>query len=1165
MEVLNPPIPNGPQIFSRVLLFSPKISIKIRNKKNLLKFYIPNSKFLQYSPFLTYLPFSKTRNFQVSAHFGRPSNRRNSLREKFFDDQQVCPIPISLDPNRSFDGNENFRYNLDYEGVKEIESNSRDGNNLVISGSEMEPKPKRVGESALLNKLENWVDQYKKDVEVWGIGSGPIFTVFQDLGGNVDRVVVNEDEILTRSGLRKLDDITEEVSLKISHAKLLAKELENGKCAIPKNSSVAKFVASGEETGFVNTIRGVTLPHDLFTKLSRVGMVVISSFFVFWAIKSLFSVRNQEVELTRLEKEMLRRKIKSRMEKENLEKGSVEVIRDSSDSPVLFTERPKLDKQELLNNIVKANTSNGNLALQDSSSSQINKLMDYNDKIQKIREMARHAREIEGESSSRVDRAGEKKLASDEEFSIEMEVVNQHGEEGMGSLGSLASGDLQKTMYIDESVESASIGYTKRDDTGFVRDLTSVENGVAQASSTSNVELLYDRESTSHELKDGATMSDLTERSKVSRYSEILHTQSQQLEKNSFKSPRVIRSVKEAREYLSRKHDKQVPNQEQHVKIKQECAAVLTPEIDIESGSKRSQGPSKENKVSDHSTLGGNLGISNATPATNSCEDPTVKAKESTLTKIDDHEDAKDKFVGSEIKPRTFHDDSGRTVAGASVDNENWMENNFHEFEPVLKKIGDGFRDSYMVAKEKVSRELNLDSEMTRLGINEDDSELEWMKDDALREIVFQVRENELLGRDPFYMMDAQDKVAFFKGLEKKVEKENEKLLNFHEWVHSNIENLDYGADGISIYDSPEKIIPRWKGPPVDKNPEFINNFVEQRKALVAKNAKIPHPVKSDGQESSHKLNESPSNENIVTSSSSFDIKKKVHDGVSIKSKTVIVGSDGSVTAGKKSGKEYWKHTKKWSRGFLDSYNAETDPEIKSTMKEIGKDLDRWITEKEIEEAAELMEKLPERNKIFIEKKLEKLKREMELFGPQAVVSKYREYADGNEEDCLWWLDLPFVLCIELYTNENGEQKIGFYSLEMAEDLDLEPKQYHVIAFEDSHDCKNLCYIIQAHMEMLGNGHAFVIARPPKDAFREAKANGFSVTVIRKGELQLNVDQTLEEVEEQITEIGSKTYHDKIMQERSVDINSLMKGVFGASKPTKRKMSKRRLKRPRQQ
>lgn len=61
------------------------------------------------------------------------------------------------------------------------------------------------------------------------------------------------------------------------------------------------------------------------------------------------------------------------------------------------------------------------------------------------------------------------------------------------------------------------------------------------------------------------------------------------------------------------------------------------------------------------------------------------------------------------------------------------------------------------------------------------------------------------------------------------------------------------------------------------------------------------------------------------------------------------------------------------------------------------------------------------------------------------------------------------------------------------------------------------------------------------------------MTVIRRGELKLNVDLTLEAVEEQITEIGSKIYHDAIVKERSVDISSIMKGVLGGGgKPTKR-------------
>lgn len=72
--------------------------------------------------------------------------------------------------------------------------------------------------------------------------------------------------------------------------------------------------------------------------------------------------------------------------------------------------------------------------------------------------------------------------------------------------------------------------------------------------------------------------------------------------------------------------------------------------------------------------------------------------------------------------------------------------------------------------------------------------------------------------------------------------------------------------------------------------------------------------------------------------------------------------------------------------------------------------------------------------------------------------------------------------CLELYTVEEGVPKVGFYSLEMAADLELNPKQYHVIAFEDAGDSKNFCYILQAHMDMLGSGKAFVVARPPKVA-----------------------------------------------------------------------------------
>lgn len=197
----------------------------------------------------------------------------------------------------------------------------------------------------------------------------------------------------------------------------------------------------------------------------------------------------------------------------------------------------------------------------------------------------------------------------------------------------------------------------------------------------------------------------------------------------------------------------------------------------------------------------------------------------------------------------------------------------------------------------------------------------------------------------------------------------------------------------------------------MEKIPDFLNDFLEQRKTTSMRKMKL---VKNDENGFAKKSAALSSHENVKDNIATSD-SMKIDNKNQKSPKTVVEGSDGSIKPGKKSGKEYWQHTKKWSHGFLESYNAETDPEVKSIMKGIGKDLDRWITEKEIQEAADLMNKIPERNRSILEKKLNKAKREMELFGPQAVVSKYREYADEKEEDYLWWLDLPYILVCILY------------------------------------------------------------------------------------------------------------------------------------------------------
>ncbi|KAH7519477.1 hypothetical protein FEM48_Zijuj08G0040500 [Ziziphus jujuba var. spinosa] len=1138
MEVLSSSAPTNLKSFSFTSPFTPIFPTKSWDKKNQFRYNIPSSIFHRNSRFSICLPLANRSKFLVLAHFGRPTNRRNSLRKKLIDEQKVRHDPIPLCPTSDFQPlNRNFSDNESFLDKESDTSNGVADNNAAEKSSAEESKSKRLGDSVLMSKLENWVEQYKKDSEYWGIGSEPVFTVFQDSNGNTKRVSINEDEIFRRNQVeqREFEDLSK-VNLKILYAKNLAREMESGKNVIPRNSSVAKFVIQGQESGLFRAIQGFTLQPNLREKLPKVGSMVLYAFIALWALKKLFTSGNKEVQYTELEKEMVRRKIKSRKEKEMLESVSVEVVKEPFELPMASIEKPRLDKQLLMESIEKAKSQNSNLTLLDSSSSAAAKSVEFDDKIQEIRKMAKQARSIEAREQHSIETDEEGKQTMNTEFYEETEEGKEYREQETKFPSDLLNRDTEQNWFSG--------------DNGFQHAEAFVDNRNFQDSSSSHVNVSAHRQTIKQ---------DLTEHESVVQTDDASFGESCDSRESSVQvKPWVIKSVKEAREYLSEKRRKGESNHEAQFEGMSKSDTLSRPQSDEQCDGNTIEELSMEDLEFPSAFSDGTSG---SPPSVNASNYYTVEDKEFVAVKNDNPK-------GEDIvqKQQLSLDQEGNdsiTERKPSVQDKNWLEKNYNEIDPIFKKIGVGFRDNYMVAREKENQVVNVNLDMRHLGSIGDDSELEWMKNDSLAEIVFKVRENELAGRDPFHMLNAEDKLAFFNGLEKKVERENEKLLKLHEWLHSNIENLDYGADGISLYDPPEKIIPRWKGPHLEKSPEFINDFLEQRKEILDGNARISYPVNKDEQNFLQKSTESPPQESIAASSAVNYPKKQSHGDLK-SSKTIIESSDGSARAGKKSGKEFWQHTKKWSQGFLESYNAETDPEVKSTMRDIGKDLDRWITEKEIQEAADLMNKLPERNKEFMEKKLSKLKREMELFGPQAVVSKYREYAEDKEEDYLWWLDLPHILCIELYTVENGEQRIGFYSLEMAPDLELEPKPYHVISFEDSNDCKNLCYIIQAQMDMLDNGHAFVVPRPPKDAFREAKANGFSITVIRKGELQLNVDQTLEEVEEQIIEIGSKIYHDKIMQERSVDISSLMKGVFGfKSKPMKRKGSKQKLKKPR--
>jgi hypothetical protein len=77
----------------------------------------------------------------------------------------------------------------------------------------------------------------------------------------------------------------------------------------------------------------------------------------------------------------------------------------------------------------------------------------------------------------------------------------------------------------------------------------------------------------------------------------------------------------------------------------------------------------------------------------------------------------------------------------------------------------------------------------------EEQEEQEWMRDEVLKAIVFKVRDNEQAGRESFHGLDSEEEMLFFKGLERKFEREGEMVKT---WIQERVENLDYGRGKLT-------------------------------------------------------------------------------------------------------------------------------------------------------------------------------------------------------------------------------------------------------------------------------------------------------------------------------------------------------------------------------
>lgn len=487
-------------------------------------------------------------------------------------------------------------------------------------------------------------------------------------------------------------------------------------------------------------------------------------------------------------------------------------------------------------------------------------------------------------------------------------------------------------------------------------------------------------------------------------------------------------------------------------------------------------------------------------------------------------------------------------------------------------------KDSVGGADDQSLKGNKVNSKSSELKSEERQDEEAWMRDEVLRRIVLKVRDNEEAGRDSFHGLDSEEEQNFFKGLERKFEREGDAVKT---WIQDRVENLDYGLGGVGVDDPPESVFPRWKDPETPRAKRF-EKFQEDRKRILEQQMGTSTPSQTERTSSASTPSSSPpssapkpstrppskpspkpssSSPSTASVPSSNDASNKDESRERLQSNRNASGSRTVVTTTGKQAKpapREWQHTKKWAQDLQRKYDLESDPQQRAIIEEVGQDLDRWITEDEIEEAQRLLSKgvagEQEYVKMHYEKTREKMKKQHEMFGSQGMLNKYSEYKETKKEVELWWLDLPFVCCIGLSnSSDNGETSQGFYSLDMTPDFagmvtqgGKTPTYNHTIAFQDAKDASNFCGLLLSERHM-----ADVIPIAPKDLYQDAKQEGFKVTVIKKGQLGLVPGQALEDVEQRLIEIGSSIYWEELERMRSIDMDSVLDEGLGYGRPSR--------------
>lgn len=1210
----------------------------------------------------------KRKRYLVIAAFERISGaprRRNALRPKFIEQIKVREPSSMTENNINLIGHENSVEEKLIEGLENksgesLENNPSEGLEEGFGG--------RLGENVYINvekegfrdtgqgiwdKLENLSLQLRKDRDTWGAGMDPIFTLYENASGGIERVSIDENAILERCGIPRTqvefadNDAMSLVNMRTVRARLLAKEIENGISMPPRNSNVFRFVKPGKTQlqkwgeGFgsvMGQVGGVVLRVPTFVKFSVVGFTVLYGCCFFWAArKNWFSdvpLKQKEFEEEKKRK-MVMRKIKLRMEKERMDKefarnqwkasdskspkGIVSKdeaeLRKETVSMELYMRNPDINEGEQQKRVLATMTSRGKLPMDDT---------EFDKKILKIRSMAREARKTEHQNAQNLSKSGINAGNSPDEAkdlnaaaSVVDADINGKGESGpvdnSALAGVLVENDkavktaadftitegqkldvqnhivygglnLKNSSHLNTVASMNEANSNANDDkevdaaasladssrtcermeatpidihtlTGTLPDskgeqdkktarATTIEkdlrfsNGTEENTFVRNIrdtnasehlqlDMLQDTHNSSTVAESAGTEGDTMVREPKALDNRPINKPESVLRSSKKGSqrarPRVITSVEEARAILASKSGEPSNNTSSDVE-----------KYTTMSASKQIiEGDNNDGKVEVGDTFRPPNDNSFSVESSTANKSMAATARESSIT-VRPMDENYEKF-----RPAFRTVNTKKWVADESK--STWQDNAYlsdtclAEFAEEKAHVASHGTDSDESEGEETQIEAQngIDKKENSLSVEEAE-EFDWTKDDVLREIVLKVRANEEVGKEPFEGLTSEEEGIFFKRIEDRIEREGERL---NKWISERVENLEYGKDGIGYDDPPEVYKARWnKDQP--KRSHLVDKLIEDRQKFMKEKIELYPPAVPQKESSSSITKSTPFAVPSVNSTGNVtDTRRESHSG-STSTKTVISSSGKSDKFVKQLKKESWKHTKKWSRELQEKYDAERDPETKALMRIMGQDLDRWITEERVKEVGETFSRSPNERLEYIKARMQK---ESDMFGREAMLSKYSEYK-SKKEDHLWWLDLPYVLCIGLYRDKNGEVMKGLYSLEMAAELDSNRQHFHVVAFEDKRDAKNFCYILRNKLE---NAIVNVVLRAPKELYREAKSEDYKVTVVRKAQIQMYIDKPLEELEGIIAEIGSAMYYDQILDERVIDMDSVVKDAFG--------------------